>query len=125
MGRVTKRVFSNIAVTSAGLELENLIPRGYSRVDGYLRQIIFFQTSGSATQFDSIEVRYFSNDSSQNNLVYKNTSASISSNQYTDSYIDAPFSIDSVNDDGKLILYLQTDVGGVFDIRVDLEITGN
>jgi len=124
MGRIVKKKFTNVTVTSSGLELGTLIPKGYNRIDGYIKQVVFYQVSGWATELSSIEIRYFPGDSTPTNLIYKSTSSALSMNQYSDSYIDAPFSIDNVTDSDQLVLYLQTDAAGTFDIRIDLEILG-
>lgn len=125
MGRLIKKKFTNLNISTSGMELKTLIPKGYNRIDGYIKQIICFQTSGSATELSEIEIRYSSGNPDPTNLIYKNVSATLDSDQYVDSYIDAPFSIDNITDDNQLILYLEADAAGVFDIRIDMEITGS
>lgn len=119
---VIKKFFNDMDIGSSGREVGYIITRDRNKISGYVRQIIFVRTSGSATSLSDIQIRYFSGDSSLNTLVYKNTSVSISSGSYTDSAIDAPFNLNNVDDEDGLILYVQTDSTSTFDIRVDIEV---
>lgn len=124
MTKVVKRFFRDVTITSAGLEVGGIIDgdTSLSTHSGYIRQLLFEQTSGSATTLDSIEIRYESGNSDSSNLVYNATASALTSNVFSDSYIDAPFSLVAPEPFEDIILFVQTDATGVFTIRVDLEI---
>lgn len=120
--KIIKRFFTDVTITSAGNELGNIIGGAALPLGGYVQQIIFQQTSGGASSLSSIQIRYESGNSGAAYLVYSNTSATLSSNAFSDAYISAPFSLSAPNPYSDLILYAQTDVTGTFTVRVDLEI---
>ena len=123
---LTKRF--TIDATAAGIEEANILGSGAKRLSGYLRQIVVRQSSGTATVVD-LEIRYESGNSDLENLVYTQTAGAL---DFTDSGIDAPFSLLEPGISGggnysstlldRLQLFIQPDAAGTFEVKIDFEI---
>lgn len=119
-----KRLFRDITITSSGLEIGDILNASANvNTSGFVQQIVFEQTSGSATTLSSIQIRYETGSSAATNLVYSATSSALTDDVFSDSYIAAPFSLGNPEPADSIILFAQSDATGVFDIRVDLEIS--
>lgn len=118
-----KRIFRDVTITSSGLEIGDILSASSNiNTSGLVQQIVFEQTSGTATTLSSIQVRYETGSSAAVSLVYSATDSELTDEIFSDSYIAAPFSLGSPEPAESIILFAQSDATGVFDIRIDLEI---
>jgi hypothetical protein len=122
--RIVKRFFRDVTLTSSGTEIGTIMGGDYKwrNVNGLIKQIVAEQTSGTATEISSIQIRYNSGDSTAPNLIYSAATETLTSDVFSDSFIDAPFSLMPPEPHQDIILYLQTNATGVFTIRIDLEL---
>lgn len=115
------RWYSEVSITSSGSEI-NILGNVYPNISGLIKNIAITQNSGSATEISVCQIRYESGNSDISNLIYSAVDMTLSSNDVSDSFIDAPFSLYKPASYTDIILYIQPDATGIFTIRLDIEI---
>ena len=118
MSNIT-RFFNDISVTTAGLEIQDII-KGSARIyNGSLEQIIIEMTSGSATTLE-VQLRYEEGNDDRVKLIYLYEDGTLPT--FVDSQIGAPFSFIRQSSGKDLYLYLLPDANCVVNIRIDLSL---
>lgn len=120
MSTIIKKHFRDISVPSYGIEVGQIFGSKYQTVNGLIKQIIVEKKSGSGTVLPSIQIRYISGDDSPSELIYFNTNCTLASNFFSDSFIDAPFSLISTIPT-NIYFYMESDVVSVYSIRIEIE----
>jgi hypothetical protein len=116
---VITRFFSDVTAPASGLEIPDILG-GVPNVDsGYVQQIIISATSGGGSTI-RVEVRYEKGDSSRENLIYLYEDGPMP--EFVDSCINGPFSLNSPNPVEDLSLYIEPEVSGTFEIRIDIDL---
>ncbi len=118
MGKILTKFYNDITTDSSGVIMAGLIGGSASRNSGYIKQIVATVASGSATLIN-VQVRYFQNDSSSENLVYKFNSGIF---PFVDSEINAPFSLNASGAGTDLYLYVDVNSLSTLNLRVDFEL---
>lgn len=115
------RFFENVSVTSAGIEINNIIGAIKFVHTGEIQQVTIRKVSGADTTMD-VQVRYVSGNGDLDKLVYLYDNATIDSSGFVDSNVYAPFSCATRGTDGDLHLYLESAAGCIVSIRIDFDI---
>lgn len=115
--------FFNVDLTAGvGLEILNIIGAIKFLHTGEVQQVTVRKVSAAGDPSLDIQIRYISNNSDLDKLVYLYESASVTDSGFVDSGIPAPFSCASKTVDGDLHLYVESDIDCQLAIRIDFDI---
>lgn len=119
MSKTISRFFEEVEVTTAGLELNNIINTSRGLLSGSLKQVVVSLFAGAATEVD-IRLRYESGVDDNDKLIYSFTAASLP--EFVDSGISGCFDVTRPQVDGDIFLYLEPDADCTLNIRLDFEL---
>lgn len=118
MAKIT-RFYDNLILTTAGLEVPNIIGAIKNIHTGIIDQIIISESSGSATEVE-VQIRYEIGNDARERLAYLYEDGTLP--LFVDSHIDGPFSLFNRDLQGDIHLFLRPNADCTVNLRIDIEI---